>query len=100
MLSVVQAVALDKAYVKPGQPVQVKLDGKEMKCAVSSPPFSEKLNVAVLYKLRGDIPAGTTKLPQYSLSVKAPFDLHVEEATSPELYNVIEGKFYSLCFLT
>ncbi|CAM6017319.1 unnamed protein product [Sphagnum balticum] len=85
-------VALDKAYTKPGQIVQLRMGEKEARVAVSSPPFSQDINVPVLYKLRGDIPAGTTKMPQFSLSVKACLDLHVEEASAPEFFNLIEGQ--------
>jgi len=92
-----QFVALDKAYTKPGQIVQLRMGEKEARVAVSSPPFSQDINVPVLYKLRGDIPAGTTKLPQFSLSVKACLDLHVEEASAPEFFNLIEG-YYSHFF--
>ena len=91
-MNVVQLVALENAYMKPGNVAQIRLNGKELKAVPSSPPFSAKINVPVLYKLRGDIPAGTMKLPQFSLSVKAPIELHVDEATNPELYAVTEGK--------
>ena len=85
-------MALKSAYLKPGNVAQVRLDGKEVKAVPSSPPFSLKINAPVLYKLRGDIPAGTMKMPQFSLSVKAPVELHIDEATNPELYTVTEGK--------
>ncbi|KAG0621303.1 hypothetical protein M758_3G009700 [Ceratodon purpureus] len=87
-----ELVALENAYMKPGNVAQIRLNGKELKAVPSSPPFSAKINVPVLYKLRGDIPAGTMKLPQFSLSVKAPIELHVDEATNPELYAVTEGQ--------
>ncbi len=95
-----QFVALDKAYTKPGQIVQLRMGEKEARVAVSSPPFSQDINVPVLYKLRGDIPAGTTKMPQFSLSVKACLDLHVEEASAPEFFNLIEGCYSHLFFCT
>lgn len=85
-------MSLTNAYTKPGDVAQLRLNSKELTAIPSSPPFSMKINVPVLYKLRGDIPAGTMKLPQYSLSAKAPVELHVEEATNPELYAVTEGQ--------
>lgn len=87
-----QLVSLENAYTKPGQAALVRLNGKELKAVPSCSPFSDEINATVLYKLRGDIPAGTTKLPAYSLSVKANLELHVEESTTPELYNVAEGE--------
>lgn len=87
-----QLVSLENAYTKPGQAALVRLNGKELKAVPSCSPFSDEINAPVLYKLRGDIPAGTTKLPAYSLSVKANLELHVEEATTPELYNIAEGE--------
>lgn len=78
--------------MRPGNVAQIRLNGQELKAVPSSSPFSSKINEPVLYKLRGDIPAGTMKLPQYSLSVKAPVELHVDEATNAELYAVTEGK--------
>ncbi|XP_024358157.1 fruit protein pKIWI502 [Physcomitrium patens] len=87
-----ELVPLENAYVKPGNIAQIRLDGKELTAVPSSPPFSMKINMPVLYKLRGDIPAGMIKLPQFSLSVKAPVEIHVEEASNPELYTVSEGQ--------
>jgi len=87
-----ELVTLENAYMRPGNVAQIRLNGQELKAVPSSPPFSSKINEPVLYKLRGDIPAGTMKLPQYSLSVKAPVELHVDEATNAELYAVTEGQ--------
>lgn len=85
-------VPLDKAYTKPGQAVCVRLpSGSVDTVAVSSAPFSGETNFGVLYKLRGDIPAGATKAPQYALSVRCPLDLHVVEKDHPQLYNVRTG---------
>lgn len=89
-------MSLANAYTKPGDVAQLRLDGKEFTAVPSSPPFSMKINAPVLYKLRGDIPAGTMKLAQYSLSAKAPVELHVEEATNPELYDMTEGEAHFL----
>lgn len=87
-----QQVKLEHAYMKAGQLAQVRI-GEELLTGVAcaSPPFSEEVNAPVLYKIRGDIPAGTTKLPQYSLAAKAPIDLHVTEADSASLYNLKAG---------
>lgn len=87
-----QLVALGSAYMKPGNVAQVRLNGEELKVVPSSPPFSMKSNDPVLYKLRGDIPASIMKLPQFSLSMKAPMELHVDKATNPKLYSVTEDK--------
>lgn len=84
-------VKLEKAYRKPGQLVQVKVGEEVTQVVPASAPFSDEINYAVLLKIRGDIPAGTTKLPAYSLSAKAPLDLHVTEADFPHLFNVAEG---------
>lgn len=96
---VAQLVALEIAYTRPGNVAQVRLNGQEVKAVPSSRPFSMKINLPVLYKLRGDIPAGTMKLPQFSLSVKAPIELHVDEATNAELYAVTEGESGAAFFL-
>ncbi|KAL2651045.1 hypothetical protein R1flu_019173 [Riccia fluitans] len=87
-----ELVKIEAAYRKAGQLAQVRI-GEEVLTGVtcSSSPFSNVVNDPVLYKIRGDIPAGTTKLPQYSLSAKAPLDLHVTEAESPALFNLKEG---------
>ncbi|GJP86331.1 hypothetical protein CLOP_g16366 [Closterium sp. NIES-67] len=80
-------IPIDKAYTKPGQTVLARLpEGEAVSTYVSSPPFPSESNWRVLYKLRGDIPAGATKAPQYALSVKHPLELHVT-ADHP-LYNV------------
>eukprot|EP00475_Leptophrys_vorax_P012597 TRINITY_DN19018_c0_g1_i1.p1 TRINITY_DN19018_c0_g1~~TRINITY_DN19018_c0_g1_i1.p1 ORF type:complete len:360 (-),score=38.32 TRINITY_DN19018_c0_g1_i1:110-1189(-) len=85
-------IPIDKAYTKPGQSVQVLLPGAEPVTAyVSSAPFPSESNWRVLYKLRGDIPSGTTKAPQFALSVKGPIELHVTEADHPSLYNLQPG---------
>eukprot|EP00270_Netrium_digitus_P020488 TRINITY_DN8469_c0_g1_i6.p1 TRINITY_DN8469_c0_g1~~TRINITY_DN8469_c0_g1_i6.p1 ORF type:complete len:389 (+),score=86.04 TRINITY_DN8469_c0_g1_i6:60-1226(+) len=85
-------VPLDKAYTKPGQEVQVRLpSGSVVTVPPSSPPFPSEMNHAVLYKLKGDIPAGATKLPSYVLSVRAPLDLHVEQKLLPELFFLEPG---------
>lgn len=84
-------MALESAYSRPGNVAQVRLNGQEVKAVPSSSPFSAKINEPVLYKLRGDIPAGTMKLPQFSLSVKSPIELHVDQATNSELFAVTEG---------
>jgi hypothetical protein len=91
-------VALEHAYSAPGRLAQVKVaSGKTFKVAAASPPFSMKNNELVLYKLRGDIPAGMTKQPQYFLSVKAPLELLVFNSESPELFAVKEGIREPLC---
>ncbi|CAM6083231.1 unnamed protein product [Calypogeia fissa] len=84
-------VKLDQAYRMSGQLVEVKVGEEVTQVAPSSEPFSDEINYTVLLKIRGDIPAGTTKLPAYSLSAKAPLDLHVTETDSPALFNVEEG---------
>ncbi|KAG6552850.1 hypothetical protein Mapa_005505 [Marchantia paleacea] len=87
-----EQVKIEHAYMKSGQLAQVRI-GEELLTGIacSSPPFSEEVNAPVLYKIRGDIPAGTTKLPQFSLAAKAPIDLHVTEADSALLYNLKVG---------
>lgn len=87
-----EMVALDYAYSAPGRLAQVKVNGGEVfKVAASCPPFSMKVNESVLYKVRGDIPAGMTKQPQYFLSVKAPLDLLVFESETPKVFPLKEG---------
>lgn len=84
-------IPIDKAYTKTGQSVQVRLPGgTAVTVNPCSPPFPSESNWRVLYKLRGDIPAGTTKSPQFALSVKAPVEIHVTSAQSA-LYNVQPG---------
>ena len=89
----VQFVELDKSYYKPGQTVQVQIgESAPISVIPSSAPFPSESNHGVLLKLRGDIPAGSTKLAQYGLSVTAPLDLHVTAASSDALYNLQPGQ--------
>ncbi|CAI5958149.1 unnamed protein product [Closterium sp. NIES-65] len=83
-------IPIDQAYTKPGQTVLVRVaEGEPVATYVSSPPFPSESNWRVLYKLRGDIPAGATKAPQYALSVKHPLELHV--TPDHPLYNLQPG---------
>lgn len=87
-----ELVALEKAYTAAGQVAQVRVTGGEAAAVLaSSAPFPSEVNAPVLYKLRGDIPAGATKAPQFTLSARAPLDLHVTEAAAPSLYNLQPG---------
>lgn len=87
-----EMVCLENAYTKPGQQAQVKVNGEEnVKVTVASPPFSSQMNETVLYKARGDIPAGTTKQALYFLSVTAPLELLVSQADNPAVFNLKEG---------
>lgn len=93
-----QLVKLDAAFILPGQKVNIRLpSGDVVVVTPSSEPFPEESNHSVLLKARGDIPAGSTKLAQYGLSVKYPLDLHVSQAAAPALYSSEVGKqFHSL----
>ncbi|CAI5513193.1 unnamed protein product [Closterium sp. Naga37s-1] len=83
-------IPIDQAYTKPGQTVLVRVaEGEPVVTYVSSPPFPSESNWRVLYKLRGDIPAGATKAPQYALSVKHPLELHI--TPDHPLYNMQPG---------
>eukprot|EP00250_Pteridium_aquilinum_P008148 c17716_g1_i1 orf=362-1498(-) len=87
-----EMVALESAYSAPGRLAQVKVNGgKAIKVAVSCPPFTSKANEPVLLKIRGDIPAGQTKQPQFFLSVKHPLDLLVYESETPRVFALKEG---------
>ena len=86
-----QFVPLDKAYTKPGQALTVRLaNGTTTEAYVCSPPFPSQANWSVLYKLRGDITSGSTKAPQYALSVRGPVELFVPK--SSPLYDVQPGE--------
>ena len=87
-----QFVKLKDAYQKPGQRAQIKLpSGAVFKVLASSKPFPAEQNHSVLLKLRGDIPAGSTKLAQYGLSVRSPLDVYVTEDAAPALYDIEVG---------
>eukprot|EP00897_Mesotaenium_endlicherianum_P000279 jgi/Mesen1/10251/ME000774S09584 len=88
-----ELVPLEKAYTKVGQAVKVKVAGesKVVEVFASSAPHPSETNHSVLYKLKGDIPAGSTKLAQYTISVRAPLDLHVVKSSAPNLYNLKAG---------
>eukprot|EP00271_Cylindrocystis_brebissonii_P011514 TRINITY_DN29356_c0_g1_i1.p1 TRINITY_DN29356_c0_g1~~TRINITY_DN29356_c0_g1_i1.p1 ORF type:complete len:378 (+),score=70.35 TRINITY_DN29356_c0_g1_i1:204-1337(+) len=87
-----ELVPLDKAYTAPGALADVRLpDGEVVRVPVCSAPIQAEANDVVLLKMRGDIPAGSTKLAQYGVSVKAPMDLHVSKSMAPALYNLLPG---------
>lgn len=87
-----EMVSLENAYSMPGQLAQVKVNGgKATKVATSCAPFATKANEPVLYKVRGDIPAGMTKQPQFFLSVKYPLELLVYKSETPRLFALKEG---------
>lgn len=87
-----ELVSLENAYTAAGQVAQIRLPGEAaVTVQASSAPFPGEVNEPVLYKLRGDIPAGSTKAPQFTLSAKAPLDLHVTKAAAPSLYDLQPG---------
>ena len=86
---------LNASYRKPGQQVQVRLPSGAVEVApASSAPFPTEQNHSVLLKARGDIPAGSTKLAQYGLSVKSPLDVYVSEETAPGLFSAEIGRLH------
>lgn len=77
----------------PGQTAQIKLaSGATEEAVPASAPFAKEKNEAVLLKMRGDITAGSTKVAMYTMSVKAPLELWVEEGKAPGLWNLKQGK--------
>eukprot|EP01018_Ginkgo_biloba_P039410 Gb_34152 [translate_table: standard] len=82
----------ENAYTKPGQVAQVKLKGGDsFKVPVCNPLFGRDTNRLSLYKMRGDIPIGITKLPNSTLSIKAHLYLHVTQFDFPILYALKQG---------
>lgn len=86
-----ELVHREDAYSKPGQLAQVRMKGEVLRVPVSSPPFSKETNNSVLYKMRGDKPAGFVKAPNSTLSIKAPLRLHVTQSDFPLLYELKQG---------
>eukprot|EP00245_Coleochaete_scutata_P017751 TRINITY_DN8866_c0_g1_i1.p1 TRINITY_DN8866_c0_g1~~TRINITY_DN8866_c0_g1_i1.p1 ORF type:complete len:395 (+),score=76.70 TRINITY_DN8866_c0_g1_i1:97-1281(+) len=87
-----EMVPIERGYTQPGQQVPIKFgDGTEEIAMPSSAPPPPLTNRSVLVKLRGDIPAGSTKLAQYTVSVRVDIDLHVLESESPRLYKAAPG---------
>lgn len=80
------------AYIMPGQLAKMRMKGGEvLRVPVSSAPFSKETNSSVLYKMRGDRPAGHVKAPNSTLSIKAPLHLHVTQSDFPLLYELKKG---------
>ncbi|GAQ83034.1 hypothetical protein KFL_001330170 [Klebsormidium nitens] len=87
-----EIVPLDASYMLPGQTAQIKLaSGATEEAVPASAPFAKEKNEAVLLKMRGDITAGSTKVAMYTMSVKAPLELWVEEGKAPGLWNLKQG---------
>jgi hypothetical protein len=86
-------VPLEASYMLPGETAQIKLaSGATEEAVPASAPFSADLNHPVLLKLRGDIQAGSTKVAMFTMSVKAPLELWVEEGKAPGLWGLKEGE--------
>ncbi len=62
----------------------------------SSAPWPESLNKGSLFKTRGDIFAGETKVRVELGSVQAELELLVELKQAPEVYNASEGDLFEL----
>lgn len=87
-----EMVSLEDAYTAPGQLARVRVNGgKEMMVVSASAPFPLKANEPVLLKVRGDIPAGMTKQPQFFLSVRHPLELLVYQSETPKFFGLQEG---------
>ena len=90
-----ELVPLQKAYRRVGQRAQVKVRGRgPFEAAPASAPFSMRgSQERVLFKLKGDLTAGQTKVPVDATSVRGELQLFVDEKEDPELWEgLVEGE--------
>lgn len=90
-----ELVPLQKAYRRVGQRAQLKIRGRGPWVAEpASAPFSMRgAQERVLFKLKGDLTAGQTKLPVEATSVRGELQLLLDEKEDPELWDaLVEGE--------
>ena len=90
-----ELVPLQKAYRRVGQRAQIKIRGRgPWGAAPASAPFSTRgAQERVLFKLKGDLTAGQTKLPVEATSVRGELQLLLDEKEDPELWDaLVEGE--------
>lgn len=92
-----ERIPLKAAYKHAGQCASVRVNGGlEVQVPVSSPPFPQALNSEPLFKIRGDLFAGDSKLPVEAISVKAELSLVVSKESAPDLYEATEDEAIEL----